>query len=115
MPINSEPVISQWYRHLDKGYEFQVTAIDTDSETVEIQHFDGDLDEVELRDWYSLEIETIETPEDWTGPVDGVEEDDLGYTDTGMKPKDWSEPLEEKNGRSERRSEIPDENQKEEE
>lgn len=95
MATNQEPVVSQWYRHLDKGQQFYVTAIDEKEGTVEIQHFDGDVEELDLEEWYALEIEPIETPEDWTGPIDDVERDDLGYTDTGMSEPDWTEPLDE--------------------
>lgn len=93
------PVIGQWYQHLDKGYEFQVTAFDEDAGTVEMQHFDGDLEEVDIDTWYALEIEPIATPEDWTGPIDDVEADDLGYTETDMTEDDWSEPLRERSER----------------
>lgn len=91
-----KPVISQWYRHLDKGQQFYVTAIDDAEGTVEIQHFDGDVEEMDFDDWRMLAIEPIEPPEDWTGPVDDVERDDLGYSETDMSEEDWSEPLEEK-------------------
>jgi hypothetical protein len=87
------PVVSQWYRHLGKGQEFQVTAIDENDRTVEIQHFDGDVEEVDFDEWYGLQIEAIEPPEDWTGPVDDVERDDLGYTETDMRGADWVEPM----------------------
>lgn len=30
----------------------------------EVQHFDGDVDELELTDWYTLEVEPIAGP--WT-------------------------------------------------
>jgi hypothetical protein len=73
-----------------------VTAIDDDEGTVEIQHFDGDVEEMDLDDWRELDLEAIEPPEDWTGPVDDIERDDLGYSETGMQPEDWTEPLEEK-------------------
>jgi len=96
MTTMHKPVISQWYRHLDKGQQFYVTAIDDAEGTVEIQHFDGDVEEVDFDDWRMLAIEPIEPPEDWTGPVDDVERDDLGYSETDMSEEDWSEPLEEK-------------------
>ena len=96
MTTTLEPQVSQWYRHLDKGQQFYVTAIDDDEGTVEIQHFDGDVEEMDFDDWHELSLEPIEPPEDWTGPVDDVVRDDLGYTETGMRPEDWSEPLEEK-------------------
>lgn len=96
MPTNQEPVVSQWYQHLDKGQQFYVTAIDEESGTVEIQHFDGDVEEMDLEDWRALDIEPSAPPEDWTGPVDSVVRDDLGYSETDMTPEDWTEPLEEK-------------------
>lgn len=98
MPIEA-PVVGQWYQHRDKGYEFQVTAIDEDAGTVEMQHFDGDLEEVDLETWHSLAIEPIEQPENWTGPMDDVEADDLGYTETDMSDEDWSQPLRERDER----------------
>jgi hypothetical protein len=88
-----KPVISQWYRHRDKGQQFYVTALDEEEGTVETQHFDGDVEEMDFDDWHQLSIETIEPPEDWTGPVDDVERDDLGYSETDMTSEDWAEPL----------------------
>lgn len=85
-----KPIINQWYRHLDKGEEFQVVAVDENERTVEIQHFDGDVEEIGLEDWRVLNIEPIEPPEDWTGPMDDIERDDLGYTETGVEDEDWS-------------------------
>jgi len=73
-----------------------VTAFDEEEGTVEIQHFDGDIEEMDLDDWRELDLELIEPPEDWTGPVDDVERDDLGYSETDMSADDWREPLQEK-------------------
>jgi hypothetical protein len=95
MPIDQDPRLEQWYQHLDKGQRFKVVAIEDDEKTVEIQHFDGDLEELSLDEWYGMEIEPMETPEDWTGPVDNVQRDDLGYTETDMEAEDWVRPLRE--------------------
>lgn len=95
MALRYKPRVSQWYRHLNKGQEFQVTAIDESERMVEIQHFDGDVEELDFSEWYEMDIEPIETPEDWTGPMDDVERDDLGYTETGMRGPDWTRPLRE--------------------
>ncbi len=105
MPIYRKPVINQWYQHLDKGYPFQVTAFDDIDDTVEVQHFDGDLEEIDLPDWYALDIEPIATPEDWTGPMDTIRGDDLGYRDTGMRQADWEAPLQEQHALEEEQSE----------
>ena len=96
MPTALKPVISQWYRHRDKGQHFYVTALDEAEGTVETQHFDGDLEEMDFDDWRQLSIEAIEPPEDWTGPVDNIGRDDLGYSETDMTSEDWAEPLAEK-------------------
>jgi len=90
MPTDADPIAGNWYQHLDKGQKFEVVAVDEVSALVEIQYFDGDTDELSLDGWYDLDIEPIEAPEDWTGPLDDVERDDLGYTETDMQPDDWT-------------------------
>lgn len=87
------PRIGQWYQRADKGEAFQVTGIDEESRTIEIQSFDGDLDEIDADSWRTLPLTLSEAPEDWTGPVDDVEVDDLGYSQTEMRPEDWEAPL----------------------
>ena len=91
-----DPIIGNWYRHLDKGQMFQVIAFDDSDATVELQHFDGDIEEVSLPAWHAMDLEISEAPEDWTGPMDDVERDDLGYSsDTVMSNEDWRAPLQE--------------------
>ena len=85
--------IGQWYSRWDKGEMFQVTAVDEPSGTIEIQSFDGELDEIDEESWSALPLGLAEPPEDWTGPVDDVEVDDLGYSDTQMTGRDWAAPL----------------------
>jgi hypothetical protein len=85
--------IGQWYTCRDKGEIFQVVGYDPNSRTIETQAFDGDLDEVDLETWAGLRLEFAEPPEDWTGPVDDVERDDLGYSETEMSGADWTQPL----------------------
>ena len=86
--------IGQWYLRHDKGEEFLVTAYDDSSRTIEIQTFGGDVDEIDEEAWTTLPLELAEPPEDWTGPLDDVEIDDLGVTETQMTANDWSAPLE---------------------
>ena len=90
MPTDADPVVGTWYQHLDKGQKFVVVAVDEGSALVEIQYFDGDMDELSLGEWHDIDIEPIESPEDWTGPLDDIERDDLGYTETDMQPDDWT-------------------------
>jgi hypothetical protein len=87
------PVIGQWYLHQDKGEMFRVTAYDERARTIDIQTFDGDVDEFDLEAWKAMPLERAGEPEDCTGPLDDVEVDDLGYSDTEMTAADWAEPL----------------------
>ena len=93
-PGVGEARIGQWYCHTDKGEMFQVTGRDYRARTVEIQTFDGDVDEIDQEAWTTLPLSFAEPPENWTGPVDDVETDDLGYSETQMQPSDWEQPLE---------------------
>lgn len=95
MPTEIDPVVGNWYYHLDKGQRFTVVAIDEDARTVEMQHFDGDLEEIGLDDWYRQDIDLSEAPENWAGPADISEPDDLGTEVTDTKATDWTEPGEE--------------------
>ena len=68
------PVIGEWFRRAG-GDSFEVVAIDRDDHTIEIQYFDGTVEEIELEEWRESEIETCEAPEDWTGSLDVEPED----------------------------------------
>jgi hypothetical protein len=96
MDTGLDPIIGNWYRHLDKGQMFQVIALDESDSAIELQHFDGDIEEVSLVAWFAMDLEVSEAPEDWTGPMDDIEKDDLGYSsDTVMSERDWDAPLQE--------------------
>jgi hypothetical protein len=84
-----DPRIDQWYAHIDKGQSFYVAAIDEDQGTVEIQHFDGDIEELDMDEWRELRIELSEQPENWSGALDIAEQDDLGTGVTDTDPEDW--------------------------
>ena len=95
MPTEADPIVDNWYQHLDKGQKFKVVAIDDVGTTVEIQHFDGDLEELELETWYQLDLEPIAEPEDWTGPLDGIDQNELGYAVSDMQEQDWADSMRE--------------------
>jgi hypothetical protein len=93
MSHNLKPVAGEWYRHLDKGQSFRVLSVERDEDLIEIQHFDGDLEELEFAEWFAMDLEPAAEPEDWTGPMDDVETDDLGYSETAMADQDWRASL----------------------
>ncbi len=80
---------------MEKGQEFEVVAVSEDEGVVEVQHFDGDVESYGLDDWYDMELEPTEAPENWSGPFDQANEDDADYTETDMDEDDWEAPLDE--------------------
>jgi hypothetical protein len=90
-----DPIVDQWYFHRDKGQRFFVTAVEEDEQTVEVQHFDGDLEEYSFEQWHDMDIELSDEPENWTGALDIADRDDRGTEVTDTAEEDWSEPLEE--------------------
>ena len=60
---NPAAVIGEWYRR-PAGESFEVVAIDPDDRTIEIQYFDGTVEEIDLDDWFEEPIEATEAPED---------------------------------------------------
>ncbi len=90
-----DPIVDQWYWHRDKGPGFCVTAINDEARTIEVQHYDGDIEEYTFAEWRNLDIEVGEEPENWTGALDIGEQDDLGTEITDTDKTDWYEPLKE--------------------
>jgi hypothetical protein len=85
------PLIGAWYRH-PNGSLFEVVAVDEGDATIELQHFDGTIDEVDLESWPGLLIE-VGAPEDWSGSVDMDPEDFIGTQQSDL-PAGWQDPLE---------------------
>jgi hypothetical protein len=78
------PAIGEWYC-IRGGELFEVVALDEADGTLEIQYFDGTIEEMELADWEAQstmrEIEKAEPPEDWSGSVDADPEDEQRTSD----------------------------------
>ena len=85
------PVIGHWYRS-PNGNLFEVVAVDEKDATVELQFFDGTIDEVDLETWPSLLIETVGAPEDWSGSVD-MDPEDFVQTNNKEMPAGFHDPL----------------------
>jgi len=72
-----KPQIGQWYARTDTGDVFQVTGLDEGGGTIEIQSFDGDVDEIENPLWAGLPLESAPPPEGAMEPVEDMEAQDL--------------------------------------
>ena len=91
-----KPTIGNWYR-IQGSDSFEVVAFDEDDGTIELQYFDGTVEEMDLEDWQASQetgaLEEVEPPEDWTGSVDVDPEDtenefDVAPGNNGSSPFD---------------------------
>jgi len=76
------PTAGRWYRDLERDETFKVVTVDEDDDLVEIQHADGELEELESAEWYEMDLERIAEPEDW------LREDEDGE-DEEKRDADW--------------------------
>ena len=67
------------YSDTNSGELLEVVAFDPGDDTVEVQYFDGTVEEFDFDDWRTQRasgaIEEAEAPEDWSGSVDVEPED----------------------------------------
>jgi hypothetical protein len=77
-----EPVVGAFYEDED-GKSFEVIAFDENDGSIEIQYGDSTTDEIDLDDWYGLDLERLESDE---------EDDELEETDTSNAPDDDIDP-----------------------
>ncbi len=76
-----DPIEGNWYYDTERRRDFTVVTVDEEEEVIEIQYQDGDLEELDFDEWAELDLELTEPPEDWRGPLDGVDAEDMGYED----------------------------------
>jgi hypothetical protein len=75
-PFRIEPVVGDWY--LVNGKTFEVVALDADDATIEIQHGDGSIEELDADDWAqwatSGELTETDPPDDYVESYDAEED-----------------------------------------
>lgn len=92
MTFETAPRIGDWYRSTS-GDTFEIVARDDDDETLELQYFDGTLEELDAESWDYLHPEPIDPPEDWSGSMD-ISREDRQLTEIWLEPEDWIGQLE---------------------
>jgi hypothetical protein len=88
-----EPVPGQWYENLEEEEQFRVLSIDEDSELIEIEYLDGDIEELDLEAWHEMDLEKIAVPEGWSEDDDDSDEDEEEWEedDDDEDDDDWDE------------------------
>jgi hypothetical protein len=71
-----EPVVGQWYENVDEDETFRVITVDEDSELVEVEYEDGEVEELDMDTWREFNLEKTEQPEGWVAEADDDEEDE---------------------------------------
>jgi len=97
MPTDAEPIEGTWYESIETGESFFVVTVDEEEGVIEIQHYDGATEEIELNDWEELDVEPIDPPADYLGGIEDQEDYDEDQEDYQGEDseEDWGEPMEE--------------------
>lgn len=66
MSRDYEPVPGQWYENIEEEEQFRVLSVDEDSELIEIEYLDGDIEEMDVEGWHEMDLEKIAEPEGWS-------------------------------------------------
>lgn len=85
-----EPVPSQWYENVEEEESFRVLSVDEDSELIEIEYLDGDIEEIDLETWHEMDLERIEEPEGWSESDDEDADEDEDEEDDEDED-DWDD------------------------
>jgi hypothetical protein len=86
-----EPVPSQWYENLEEEESFRVLSVDEDSELVEIEYLDGDIEEIDLETWHEMDLEKIAEPEGWSESDDEDTDEDEEWDEEDDEDDDWDD------------------------
>lgn len=78
MPIEEEPIVGAVYED-EEGRTFEVVSFDEDDGTIKVRHEDESVKELDIDDWYEMEIKCIELPEDENADEDDDLEDDADF------------------------------------
>lgn len=107
MSRDYEPVPGQWYENLEEEESFRVLSVDEDSELLEIEYLDGDIEEIDLETWHEMDLERIDEPEGWSDADDDEDvDDDEDFDEEEDEDDDWDDDEDEEDGDDEERDEY---------
>ena len=90
-----EPTAGQWYENLEEEEQFRVLSVDEDSELIEIEYLDGDIEEIDIEAWHEMDLEMISEPEGWSDAdeddEDEEEEEDDDEDEDDEDDDDWDD------------------------
>ncbi len=69
MTASQTPQIGEWYQY-PSGESFEVVAINEQGGTVQVQHYDGTIEELDLFAWDMRDTVPAAPPDNWSGSLD---------------------------------------------
>jgi hypothetical protein len=91
MTFEPAPRIGDWYKNAS-GDAFEVVAHDDDDDTLELQYYDGTVEQLDAESWGYLRPLQIDPPEDWNGSLD-VAPEDSQRPEFWVETDDWMQQL----------------------
>ena len=91
MSRDYEPVPGQWYENLEDEESFRVLTVDEDSELVEIEYLDGEIEEIDLETWHEMDLDQTAEPEGWAESDEEEDEEEEEEEDEEEDDDDWDE------------------------
>ncbi len=74
MSRDNEPVRGRWYENVEEEETFRVLSVDEDTELVEIEYLDGEIEEIDIDSWHEMDLEVTTEPEGWSDEDDEEDE-----------------------------------------
>lgn len=91
MSRDYEPVPGQWYENLEDEESFRVLTVDEDSELVEIEYLDGEIEEIDLETWHEMDLDQTTEPEGWAESDEEEDEEEEEEEEDEDDDDDWDE------------------------
>lgn len=91
MSRDYEPAAGQWYENIEEEETFRVLTVDEDSELVEIEYLDGEIEELDLETWHEMDLNKVAEPEGWAEDDDDDDDDDEDWDEDDDEDDDWDE------------------------
>ena len=85
------PIIGRWYQRPGRDI-FEVVAVDDHATTVELQFFDGTVDELDREAWDTAFIQKVEAPEDYSGSLD-LQDNQYAEKVDDLVVQTWDDPI----------------------
>lgn len=94
MKNHPPPVIGKWFMDHADGQLFKIVALEN-NDGIEIQYFDGAIEEIDADLWDEMEITSAAPPDDWSGPFDDLEADDMPDPDYPAQTHEFGQYVDE--------------------